>query len=260
MKKIINNIKEEYQNKDKKVVIVYLILSLLVVVCLIREIINSDIKSVITCTVTLLLFLMPTIIHRKFKITFSSTLEIMRYILVFSSEILGEVLAFYLNIKIFDTILHLLYGFVMAGIGFSLIDILNNNKEEKLNLANKFIILFSICYGVTTGVSWEIFEYGMDKVFKTDMQKDTIITEISSVKLNDKGDNKTKTIEIQSLVVNGEDCIEKYGGYIDIGLNDTMKDIIINLIGAIIFSLVGYSYLKGENKFASNFMLTKEIK
>lgn len=256
MKKIINSIKEEYMRKKKIVRIFFLILNFLTIVCLIREIILGDIKHIITSIVTLILFLIPSIIHRKFGYVFADILEIMIYILIFSSEILGEVLAFYAHFKIFDVIIHLFGGFIMTGIGFSLAGIFNNNK---LVLASRYLILFSFCFSMTTEVIWEIFEYSMDKCFKMDMQKDTIITEISSVIINEKDDNKPKRIDIDSLVVNEEDYIEKYGGYIDIGLNDTMKDLIINLIGTTVFSVMGYNYLANDGKIAIKFMIKKDI-
>ena len=259
IKKLIDGIKDEYKSKSLLVRIIYLILSILVVVCLVREIIFGDNKNIMICIVVLVLFLIPSIIHSMFKISFSSYLEVMIYILIFSSEILGEVFGFYIHIKMFDTMLHILYGFVMSCIGFSLINILNSNRNI-FSFAPKVILLFTICYGVTTGAIWEIFEYSVDKIFKEDMQKDTIITEISSIKLNDNDDNKVKTVEIESLIVNGTDYIEKYGGYVDIGLNDTMKDIIINLIGTILFSLFAGAYLEGKGDFVSNFILSEEIR
>ena len=91
-----------------------------------------------------------------------------------------------------------------------------------------------------------------------DMQKDAIITEITSVKLNEEGKNKPETIKINSLEVNGEDYMEKYGGYIDIGLNDTMEDLIVNFIGAIVFCSLGYFYLVGRDNTAQKFIITKK--
>lgn len=257
MKKIIDGVKEEYKSKNRVVLITYLILNLLVIVFLIRGLIQGDIKDMLTCISTLILFLVPSIIHMKFKISFASLLEIMLYILAFSADILGEVLAFYIHIKIFDTILHILYGFIMAGIGFSLIEIFNNSPNTKMFLDPKYLVLFGFCFSMTTGAVWEIFEYSVDKYFKFDMQKDTVITEITSVVLNENGKNKAETIEIESLVVNDIDYIEKYGGYIDIGLNDTMKDLIVNLIGAIAYLVTAYSYIKGNGKSASKFMIKK---
>lgn len=257
MKKLINSIKEEYKSKSKKVLTVYLILKVLTIICLIREIAGGDIKHIVTAIVTLILFLIPSILHRKFKIIFPDTLEITIYILIFSAEVLGEILGFYVHIKIFDLVLHLLSGFVMAGIGLSLIEVFKNKNKIKHYLNPKYLILFGIFFSMTTEVAWEIFEYSSDKLFKQDMQKDTIITEISSIVLNEKEDTKPKTVVVESLVVNGEDYIEKYGGYIDIGLNDTMKDLIAGLIGALLFSVIGYKYLKGKGKIASKFMIKK---
>lgn len=256
MKKIISGIKEEYRCKSKIVSVVYLILSFLIIVCLIREIILGDIKHIVTSIVTLILFLIPSIIHMKFKIAFASVLEIMIYILIFASQILGEVLAFYLHFKMFDAIIHLLAGFIMAGIGFSLVNV--SSMKNKFMITSRYLLLFSFCFGMTTGAIWEIFEYGMDKLFRQDMQKDTIINEISSYIINDENDNVPRRMDINSALINGEDYIKKYGGYIDIGLNDTMKDLIINLVGVILFLIFGSAYVDGKSKFADNFMIRRD--
>ena len=46
------------------------------------------------------------------------------------------------------------------------------------------------------------------------------------------------------------------GGYLDIGLMDTMSDLIVNFIGAVTFSIIGLLYIKNkeEYKFAENFI------
>ena len=43
---------------------------------------------------------------------------------------------------------------------------------------------------------------------------------------------------------------------LDIGLLDTMKDLFVNFIGAVVFSVIGYFYVKGRGKgtFASRFI------
>ena len=70
------------------------------------------------------------------------------------------------------------------------------------------------------------------------------------------GMNRVGHVQIESLMVNGEDWIAKYGGYIDIGLIDTMKDLLVNFIGAVVFSVIGFFYVKsrGKGKFASQFI------
>lgn len=257
MKKFVKNIKAEYRKKKSKKFIIYQILRLLVIVCLIRQVTLGNIGNIITCILTLVLFLIPSILEKKFKIILPDTLEIIVYMFIFSAEILGEINEFYINIKNFDSILHTLNGFIMAGIGLSLIEVFNNSPNTKIALDPKYLVLFGFCFSMTTGVIWEIFEYSVDKCFYQDMQKDTIITEITSVILNEEGKNESKTIKIEELIVNGEDYMEKYGGYIDIGLNDTMEDLIVNFVGATIYSIMGYAYLNGKGKNASKFMIKK---
>ena len=38
------------------------------------------------------------------------------------------------------------------------------------------------------------------------------------------------------------------GGYLDIGLLDTMNDLFVNFIGAVVFSVIGYFYVKAGGK------------
>ncbi len=254
MKKITNEFKKEKSSKLR----VYIILRFLVIVCMIRQIFQGNLSNVLLCILTLILFLIPSILSKKLKIEFPDTLEILVYAFIFSAEILGEINEFYIHIPNFDSIIHTINGFIMAGIGLSLVDILNNDPNTKFSLKPIYVVLCAFCFSMTTGAIWEIFEYSMDKIFYMDMQKDTIITEITSVKLNEEGKNKPETIKINSLEVNGEDYMEKYGGYIDIGLNDTMEDLIVNFIGAVIFCGLGYFYLVGRGHTAQKFIITKK--
>lgn len=251
------SVKEEFKKKKGKKLTVYLILRFLVILCMIRQIMQGNISNVLLCILTLILFLIPSILDKKFKIVLPDTLEIIIYVFIFSAEILGEINEFYIHINNFDSILHTFNGFIMAGIGFSLVDILNNSPNTKMLLNPKYVVLCAFCFSMTTGVVWEIFEYSMDNFFNQDMQKDTIITEITSVKFNEEGANKAEKVKIDSLLVNGEDYMAKYGGYIDIGLNDTMEDLIVNLIGAVVFSVMGYAYLLGRGTSASKFIISK---
>jgi len=257
MKKFIRSIKEEIKRKKGKKLIIYTVLRILVIVCMIRQIMLGNMGNVFTCVLTLVLFLIPSILDRKFNIELPDDLEVIIYIFIFSAEILGEINEFYIHIKNFDTILHTLNGFIMAGIGFSLIEIFNDSPNTKLSLDPKYLVLFGFCFSMTTGVVWEIFEYSVDMCLNKDMQKDTIITEITSVLLNEAGKNVAETIYIDNLEVNGDDYMAKYGGYIDIGLHDTMEDLIVNLVGAVAFSVIGYAYLTGTGKTAGRFMITK---
>ena len=102
---------------------------------------------------------------------------------------------------------------------------------------------------------WEFFEYAGDQLLHMDMQKDTVVHAISSVMLNPSGENVAVTISgIEDVAVNGVPL--GLGGYLDIGLHDTMKDLFVNLIGAVVFSVIGYFYVKnrGRGRFARQFI------
>ena len=155
--------------------------------------------------------------------------------------------------------LHTTNGFLCAAVGFSLIDILNRDAKIKFTLSPVYVALAAFCFSMTIGVLWEFFEFGMDRLFHMDMQKDTIVHTISSVMLDPTNSNIPITIDgITSVAVNGRDL--GFHGYLDIGLYDTMEDLFVNFIGATVFSVIGYFYLKhrGEGKFAKAFIPTIE--
>lgn len=234
-------IKREKLTKSKKL---FLLLRFIVFLVLIRNIFVGNYENVFICILTLILFFIPIIIERQFKLEIPDELEMIILIFIFSAEILGELNSFYTRIPGWDTMLHTINGFIMGAIGLSLIDLLNKNKNINIKLSPIFVAIVSFCFSMTIGILWEFFEFGMDMTFNTDMQKDYIVNEINSVKFDEDNLNKVHSIKIESLNVNGEDWISKYGGYIDIGIIDTMKDLFVNFIGALTFSVIGYFYSK----------------
>lgn len=261
MSKYIKLLKQKYTESKKSSLLVYFILRALIILCMVLQIIHGDWNNAALCLLSLLLFTIPTFIEYKLKITLPSVLESIIYLFIFSAEILGEINNFYGLIPHWDTILHTINGFLAAGIGFSLVDILNKNSK-KINLSPIFVAIVAFCFSMTIGVLWEFFEYAADIYLKTDMQKDRIVTSMSTVELDPLQSNTPVKIDnIESTILNtnnGQIVIE--GGYLDIGIIDTMKDLIVNFVGAICFSTIGYLYIRNRDKykFASNFIPTKE--
>lgn len=262
MKKVIERIKKFYKENDKKTLFVFILLRVLIVICLIRELINGNIENAMLCILSLFLFLLPYIIERTFKIDFPSVLERIVFVFIFSAEILGEINNFYGTIPLWDTALHTINGFLCGSIGFSLIYLLNK-KSSFMKLSPIFVALVSFCFSMTVGIVWEVFEYGMDVVFKTDMQKDEYVNVIRTVDLDPEFDNNVVTVDgIDYTIVydkNGNELV-KFDGYLDIGIHDTMIDLIVNFIGAIVFSIFGYLYIVNEEKykFAGNLMTKRK--
>jgi hypothetical protein len=169
---------------------------------------------------------------------------------IFAAEILGEVNNYYVRIPGWDTMLHTINGFLFAAVGFSLIYLLNRGSSN-FNLSPFYIALVAFCFSMTIGVIWEFFECAMDLFFNMDMQKDFIVQNINSVSLDPEGaGNVIHVDEIVRTVVttaSGETTTIN-DGYLDIGILDTMKDLLVNLIGAVVFSFIGYTALKTSKK------------
>ena len=227
--------------------IVYFTLRLLVIVMMILQLMNRNYENVFLCILTLVLLVAPSFIQVTFKVELPTALEIIILLFIFSAEILGEISEFYLMFPFWDTVLHTLNGFLMAAIGFSMVDLLNRSEKIKFNLSPIFVAIVAFCFSMTIGVLWEFFEFGMDQIAGYDMQKDTVIHTIRSVTLDPQGRNVPFVISgITETAVNGTEL--GLGGYLDIGLIDTMQDLIVNFIGAFLFSVIGFFFVKNRGK------------
>lgn len=231
---------------------VEMVLLVLVVLSIVRQFFQGNYHNMFMGLLTLILFMIPKIVDRKMGVSIPVGLETVILVFIFSAEILGEINAFYVKIPIWDTILHTTNGFLMAAIGFALIDIFNRSERFSIKMSPGFVAFVAFCFSMTTGVVWEFFEFGMDWFFGMDMQKDWIISVVNSVKLNPDGANVPVSVVVESLAVNGEDW--NLGGYLDVGIVDTMKDLMVNFVGAVVFSVIGVFYLKnrGKGKIASS--------
>lgn len=236
---------------------VYVVLRLIVVAELVLSILRGEYESAFICLLVLILFILPFFIQQNFGIQLPTTLEIIILLFIFAAEILGELEGYFITYPNWDTMLHTTTGFLCAATGFALIDILNRNSRIKFQLSPIYVALAAFCFSMTVGVLWEFFEFGMDRLFHLDMQKDTVVQSITSVMLDPTNSNTPITIDgIHSVAVNGNDL--GFDGYLDIGLYDTMEDLFVNFIGAVTFSVIGYFYIKhrGKGKLARAFIPT----
>ena len=255
-------IKMAYKENKRSSLVIYLILRFLVIICMILQILRGDLNNALLCLLSLILLFAPLFIQNKFEITLPNDLEIAIYLFIFSAEILGEIDNFFGIIPYWDIILHTINGFLATAVGFSLVDLLNKNSKN-INLSTFYLCLVAFCFSMTIGVLWEFFEYGCDKFLNVDMQKDTVIQKISSVALNPDGENKAVVVDdIGKTIIydtNGDVLQVIDNGYLDIGLNDTIEDLFVNFIGAIVFSCFAFFDLKHNrsNSFINRFVPTK---
>ena len=250
----------EQIRENKALAAVYIVLRVLVVLIMVAQFFNGNFENVFLCLLTLVLFTIPSFIERTIKIDVPDTLEVIILLFIFAAEMLGEIGSYYTQYPYWDTMLHTLNGFLCAAIGFSLVDLLNRHERVSLSLSPVYMAIVAFCFSMTVGVLWEFFECAMDQIFMQDMQKDTIVNAISSVMLDPTGSQRAQAIwDITDVIVvtgGGEEISLGLGGYLDIGLLDTMEDLLVNFIGAAVFSFVGYFYVKNRGKgwFARNFI------
>ena len=251
-------VKGKKMSKKKKLTMtVYFLLRGLVILSLIAQGIHGNWNNVFLCILTLILFTFPSLMKKKLNMTFPTTFEIIVYCFIFASEILGEIQNFYGIFDHWDTMLHTLNGFLCAALGFSSIDILNNMDEFHFKMTPVFVALVAFCFSMTIGVLWEFGEYAVDTYLSKDMQRDKIVNKITSKKLSDDEVTPITIDNINKTVIytdDGNTTIE--GGYLEIGLLDTMKDLFVNFIGAVVFSVIGYFYIKNRDgyRFAEIFI------
>ena len=246
--------------EHKSSFLVFSVLRVLVIVTLVRQLFLQNYEGAFFCVLTVALLYAPSWVQVKLRIELPPPLEITILCFIFAAEILGEVNAFYVRVPNWDTMLHTLNGFLAAAVGFSLVLLLNDNDRLTFDLSPFFLALVAFCFSMTIGVLWEFFEFGMDWFFHSDMQRDTVIHAIYSASLDPTRSNKVETIQgIQDVLINGGSL--GVGGYLDIGLIDTMKDLLVNFVGAVVFSVTGFFYArsKGQKRTpAQNFVPSKK--
>ena len=252
--------KENRFYKNKTTLTVYLVLRALIIFILVRAVLRREYQSVFLCALSLVLMIMPSIISWRLKIVLPDTLEIVILLFIFAAEILGELNSFYVRVPHWDTMLHTINGFLCAAIGFALVDMMNRDDQFTFQLSPLYLAIVSFCFSMTVGVLWEFFEFSGDYFLGMDMQKDTIVNAIHSVNLDPTLTNTVVHIrDISDVIVVHSDGTRQalgLGGYLDIGIIDTMKDLFVNFIGAVVFSFIGYFYVKkkGQGKVAHRFI------
>ena len=229
----------------------YVVLRFIVILILIRCILRGDIESAFVCVLVLVIYLLPQFVENRLNIDIPTTLEVVIFVFVFAAEILGELQSYFIKYSNWDTILHTSSGFLCAAVGFSLVDLLNRSDNVKVQLSPGYLAITAFCFSMTIGILWEFIEFSADRLFLLDMQKDTIVNQISSVSLDPTNSNISITVKgIKDVILvtdSGEQALG-LGGFLDIGLYDTMEDLFVNFVGAVVFSVAAFFECKSEKR------------
>lgn len=143
----------------------------------------------------------------------------------------GRIYKLYYLIAHWDKLLHFSGGVVFAVLGSYIPVLLNKDYQDDRRLR----ILFAVLFSISVSALWEFYEYGMDRWFGTDMQRDTLVTALHSYDLGDAVGVIGSIDQIDSVIVNGIEL----EGYIDIGLIDTMGDMMIETAGTVVYAASG---------------------
>lgn len=194
---------------------------------------NIKVKSdyvlmLIQCLLGIVALFIPSIISKKWKISIPSTMYMIYIIFLYAAIFLGEVRDFYYRIPHWDTILHTFSGAALGALGFSVVSLLNKQEKLNVNLSPFFVALFSFCFAITMGVIWEIYEFSFDGLLHLNMQK--------------------------FALENGVNLVGRAA------LSDTMKDLIVDSIGALTTSILGYISLKYKKGWIDKLLITENEK
>ena len=179
------------------------------------------------CCIGLLAMLIPGFLMSKFRLSIPTFMMIVYAVFLYCAIYLGEVRNFYYTVPHWDTILHTFSGAALGALGFSLVSLLNKTEALHMSLSPVFVALFAFGFAVSLGVVWEIYEFLADSILQTNMQK--------------------------FALENGEPLIGRDA------LTDTMKDLIVDVIGAFVISIIGYISLKHEKGWLDKFQLKSKI-
>jgi uncharacterized membrane protein YjdF len=174
---------------------------------------NVDyIKISLQCILGAVVLFLPSALEHKFKISFSNGIHIFFIIFLYGAIILGQVQGYYRRFYHWDTILHTLSGGMLSSFGFCIIDIINKNKRINLGLSDWFMSFFAFCFAIMLDTLWEIIEFFMDMFMDLNMQ--------------------------QYILPDGTILTGHYA------VVDTMKDLIVDVLGALFICIIGYILLK----------------
>lgn len=177
---------------------------------------------IVQCFLGVVVLHLPSFLTKRFRFRIPSFMYIMYIIFLYCAIFLGEVQSFYYSVPHWDDILHCTSSMMTGLFGFMIVSILNSDESAKMKLSPVFVCLFAFCFSVTIGTVWEIYEYAADGLMGFNMQK--------------------------FMIDGGEVLIGRAA------LSDTMKDIIVDCIGAFAATLVGFLSIKMQKGFVHEYL------
>ncbi|MDR1287141.1 MAG: hypothetical protein LBK08_05995 [Treponema sp.] len=178
------------------------------------------IKITLQCILGIGVLFLPSALERKLKISFPGIMHVIFVLFLYAAIILGQVSGFYQRFFHWDTLLHALSGIMLSAFGFCIIDIINKSLKINLGLSDWFMAFFSFCFAIMLDTLWEIVEFTIDVFLDLNMQQYNLP---------------------DGTVLTGH-----------LALVDTMKDLIVDVLGALLISVIGYAVLKKRRNMSAS--------
>lgn len=200
--------KEKLELNNKSSMIITNLVRIILIVIFILGFVFKDYSQTFLVVLTFFMTYYPSILEKRFGVYLPSRLEIIITLFIYAAQVLGEMNGFYDKIPWWDTMLHATSGIILGIVGFLFVYLLNEKGNTNVNLSPIFVVIVAFCVALTLGVFWEIFEYSADRLLGYNMQK---------------------------FRLPGQD-----------GLVDTMQDLIVDSIGALVACAFGWMYIKNK--------------
>lgn len=181
------------------------VLVAIMVVELVVVLLEGERLSAFAILAVMAVTLAPIVLGERLPVRIPAEFQVLVVVFVFAAIFLGEVRDYYARIWWWDIALHTSSGLLLGLLGFLLLYVLNENKHVELNMHPRFMALFACVFAVAMGAFWEIFEFAMDELFGMNMQKPMF-------------DDPS-------------------------GLTDTMWDLVVDTVGAVAISGLGWWYM-----------------
>lgn len=207
---------------------IYFILKVVVLFNLLISLISVRWTATFICLFNLILLFIADYVMKK--INYNDSLQLLIYIFLVGSLVGGEVYNLYSVIWFYDIILHVLSSFIVSFLFFYIFRYSVNK------------LLFMLCifsFAMMIAGLWEITEFSIDRLLDKDMQKDTVINEVNSMLLSSDGNTIVK-VNVDNMSIGGT-IID---GYLDIGLYDTIEDMICAVFGSVFYLIIDRRRIK----------------
>ncbi len=197
---------------------------------------RGDLTNIVLCLLVIMAMLAPRFLEWLFQVQFSTFFKVFVMCYIACGAILGSVFEFYYLFADWDTLLHVICGFLMGMVGYMAPAVLNRDSYMRISGATR--ILSALTFSLAAAVVWEFCEYAMDTFLNFDMQCDTVVHSIKSYLVGESPLVVDTIDNITEVTINGVPL--GVDGYLDLGHIDTMNDMLSNTVGGVLFSVLAW--------------------